>query len=65
MRYLHVKDIKEQGYYWWLPEYLSDEPANQYNWQIIFIEVEGPQRCTVKVGVFVGPLFPPLSEGVR
>lgn len=60
MRYLNVEDIKEIGYYWWLPEYLKDCPGDVNNWMIITV-IPGK---TDKFGVFVGPLFPPLHEGV-
>ena len=63
MRFLKVEDIKESGYYWWLPQYLMDEPGNANNWQVIFVTTVDPPQFR-KVGVFVGPLFPPLSEGV-
>lgn len=57
------KDLVENGYYWWLPEYLSDNPGNPDNWTIISWHPENNAIC--KVGFFVGPLSAPIYEKVK
>lgn len=47
-------------FYWWLPEFLADNPKNPDNWEIIFCP-EGEEGVLKKVGFFVGPIQPPTD----
>lgn len=48
----------KQGYWWWLPKCFIDEgKTSREYWSV---EYEGPD--TTKVGLFIGPLNPPLVK---
>lgn len=48
----------EQGYYWWLPEFLAHEPKITSHWTIQFFS---PETNFGRVGYFVGPITPPTD----
>ncbi|MEG0063044.1 MAG: hypothetical protein RR740_00425 [Pseudomonas sp.] len=50
----------DNRYYWWLPEFLADNPKDPDNWEIIFCPT-GEQGALKKVGFFVGPIQPPTD----
>jgi hypothetical protein len=50
---------EDNKHYWWLPEFLADQPENPNHWSVQFCSSSNPVgRC----GVFVGPLEPPTYE---
>lgn len=58
LKLLRYPQMTTPGYYWWLPEYLSDHPEKVENWTIISWH---PANSThAKSGFFYGPLNPPV-----
>ena len=48
------------GYYWWLPEYLKNEPNTKCNWSIVAWHPLDATRQNS--GLFIGPLKEPITE---
>lgn len=63
MKALKPEEMKEAGYYWWLPSYLSGEPEKEEHWLIISWHPANPTR--ERAGFFVGPLKPPGKEAMK
>lgn len=60
LKLLRYSKMTTPGYYWWLPEYLSDHPEKVENWTIISWH---PANSThAKAGFFYGPLNPPVTS---
>lgn len=60
MNYLTEKELKEPGYYWWLPLCSKNDYDKSEHWSIISWHPLNPQRQ--KSGIFVGPLKAPTGE---
>jgi hypothetical protein len=60
MKYLRRVELTEPGYYWWLPEYLEDQPEDPKNWTIVSWHPADDriERC----GVFHGPIPAPTYK---
>lgn len=62
MKRLKPEELKEPGYYWWLPEYLQDQPEDPLHWTIVHWHPKDDR--VQKVGVFYGPLNPPTITDI-
>lgn len=49
----------DDKWYWWLPEFLADQPGNPNHWSIQFFS---SSNQIGRVGKFVGPIYPPTYE---
>ena len=60
MNKLTAKELKEPGYYWWIPSFLAGESDREENWIVLFWHPVTSSRDGT--GLYVGPLKAPCGE---
>jgi|GEM_PF-3394619 len=62
MEYLNIKNLKEPGYYWWLPMCDVKSPENEKCWTIINFHPLHSHR--EKSGIVCGPIVAPVCSPI-
>lgn len=63
MKYLRYRELKDGGYYWWLPSCSENEPEEEKHWSIVSWHPLVNEH-TPKSGVFYGPLEAPIYREI-